>query len=167
MAIKVTLDTNCFFDYFERDPTHMQAVIDPQAQGHIEIAMTTRVEADTVDKWKGQGTSPIWMKIQSFPIMEIVGSAFRLGTSRLDKEDFLTSVLDGKKIERLQEIMRGAQVADIDHIYGHIAAKRDIFITSDTHFLDHRKELKNEFGVTVATPEKALQLINKRLSQKP
>jgi len=149
MVLKVTLDTNCFFDYFEREPCHVQALINLQAQGRIEIAMTTRVMADTHNKWKGRGTSPIWTKIQSFPILETVGSAFRLDMSRLDSEDYLTSDADAKMIDRLREIMIDAQVEDVDHLFGHIMAKRDIFVTSDSHFQNHQEELKNEFEAVV------------------
>lgn len=161
MVLKVTLDTNCFFDYFEREPGHVQALIDLQAQGRIEIAMTTRVMADTLNKWKGRGTSPIWTKIQSFPILETVGSAFRLDMSRLDSEDYLTSDANAKMIDRLREIMIDAQVEDVDHLFGHIMGKRDIFATSDSHFLNHQEELKNEFEAVVLKPEDAVERIEK------
>jgi hypothetical protein len=161
MVLKVTLDTNCFFDYFEREPRHVQALIDLQAQGRIEIAMTTRVMADTLNRWKGRGTSPIWTKIQSFPILETLGSAFRLDMSRLDSEDYLTSDADAKIIDRLREIMIDAQVEDVDHLFGHIMAKSDIFVTSDSHFLNHDEELKNEFEAVVLKPEDAVERIEK------
>ena len=166
MALKITLDTNCFFDFFEREPNHIQALIDFQAQGHIEIAMTTRVMADTHDKWKGLGTSPIWTRIQSFPILKTIGSAFRIGMSRLGSEDYLTSDPNTKIIDRLQEIMLDAQVEDIDHLFGHIMAKGDSFVTSDSHFLNHQGELKKEFGAIVLKPEDAVQRIEKFIAAK-
>lgn len=159
MVVKVTLDTNCFFDYFEREPVHIQDLISQQARGEIEIAMTTRVMVDTLDKWKGQGTSPIWTKIQSFPILETIGSALRLDMSRFDSGDFLISDSDIKIIDGLRHIMVTAQIEDVDHLFAHIAAKRDIFVTSDSHFLDHREELKNRFGATVLKPEAAVRNI--------
>ena len=161
MALKVTLDTNCFFDYFDRAPAHIQDLVNLQAQGHVEIAMTTRVMADTVDKWKGQGTSPVWTKIQSFPELKTVGSAFRLDMSRVDSGDYLSSDSDSKMMEKLRGIMVHAQVEDIDHLFGHIMAKRDIFVTSDSHFLNHQEELKNEFGTVVLKPEDAVQRIQR------
>jgi hypothetical protein len=163
MAVKVTLDTNCFFDYSERKPDRIQDLINLQTQGDIEIAMTTRVMADTLDKWKGGDTSPIWKKIQLFPIFETVGSAFRLGISRLDSGDYLSSDSDSKAIDDLQKIMLNAQAEDVDHIFGHINAKRDLFVTSDSHFLNHKEDLKDKFGVNVLKPEEAIQVIRKKI----
>ena len=162
MSIKVTLDTNCFFDYFERTPTYIQELVELQAQGQVEIAMTTRVMVDTVDKWKGQGHSPIWSKIQSFPKLASIGSAFRLDMSRLDTEDYLISDSDAKLLAKLRVVMTEAQIEDIDHLFGHIMARRDIFITSDPHFLNHREDLKNNFGALIFRPEEAVQEIRNR-----
>jgi len=50
MPISVTLDTNCFFDYFERDPKYIKELIELSEDGLIDIYMTTRVIADTHDK---------------------------------------------------------------------------------------------------------------------
>lgn len=159
--MKVTLDTNCFFDYFERDPQHITRLIDHASLGHIELAMTTRVMADTLDKWKNPGVSPIWTKIQTFPLLKTIGTGFRLNYSCLNSGDFLISDEDVKDEARLRKIMPEAQLADIDHLFGHIAGKRDLFITSDPHFLDHAEELKGEFEVVVLKPENALQEIEK------
>lgn len=161
--MKVTLDTNCFFDYFERDPKHITRLVDHASQGHIDLAMTTRVMADTLDKWKKPGVSPIWTKIQTFPLLKTIGTGFRLA-SHLDFGDFLVSDDDVKNEANLRKIMSEAQLEDIDHLLGHIAAKRDLFITSDPHFLDHAEELKKEFEVVVLKPEDALQEIEKIFS---
>lgn len=159
MSIKVTLDTNCFFDYFERTPTYIQELVELQEQGQVEIAMTTRVMVDTLDKWKEQGHSPIWTKIQSFPKLTTIGSAFRLDMSRMDAEDYLISDSDDELLEKLRVIMTKAQIEDVDHLFGHIMARRDIFITSDWHFLNHREELKKHFQVLILKPEEAVQKI--------
>lgn len=158
MAIKVTLDTNCFFEYFERDPTYIQDLLNLQAQGHIEIAMTTRVMADTLNKWKGPGTSPIWTKIRSFPIVETIGSAFEVGLTYLDSGDYLIDDSDEKIINRLQDIMLGAQAEDVGHLFAHMRAERDIFVTSDfNHFLSHKEQLKKEFRVEILNLKDAIQ----------
>jgi hypothetical protein len=162
MSITVTLDTNCFFDYFERTPTYIQELVALQAQGQVEIAMTTRVMVDTADKWKGQGHIPIWTKIQSFPSLATIGSAFRLDMSRMDAEDYLISDSDDELLEKLRVIMTKAQIEDIDHLFGHIMARRDIFITSDPHFLKHKEDLMNNFGALILRPEEAVQEIRNR-----
>ena len=160
-SVKVTLDTNCFFDYFERNPRHIQTLVTLASKGFIELAMTTRVMADTHDKWKGAGISPIWIKIQTFPLLKTIGTGFRLDASRLDFEDYLVSENDINTLDRLRKVLDDAQVEDIDHLFGHLRDNRDIFITSDHHFLEHQQELKNQFGVVVLKPEDAIKKIRK------
>jgi hypothetical protein len=128
--------------------------------------MTTRVMADTFDKWKDEGISPIWRSIQSFPILEIVGTVFRLDMSRLDSGDYLASETDVNTLDRLQSILVEAQLEDIDHLFGHIMAKRDIFVTSDHHFLDHQKQLKKDFNVDALDPNDTIRRIKNIISMK-
>jgi hypothetical protein len=66
-------------------------------------------------------------------------------------------------VNDLTELMKGAQTEDIDHIFGHMIGKRDIFVTSDQHFLDHYDELLNEFGVLVLKPEDAVKEIERKV----
>jgi len=164
MTLRITLDTNCFFDYFQRAPHVIQPLVEMAINGQIELAMTTRVMADTLDKWMGPGASPIWQQILTFPELKTIGSAFRLGTSRLGMGDYLVSDSDGKKNERIGEIMQGAQIEDVDHIFAHIIDNRDIFTTSDNHFLKHQEQLKKEFGAIVLEPQDAIQEIRKRVN---
>jgi hypothetical protein len=163
MPLKITLDTNCFFDYFKRTPKYIKELINHAERGNIELALTTRVESDTRDKWCGKGESPIWNQIQSLPSIETIGTAFRLNVSYIGSEDFLVSEDDSKMIDDLSELLKGAQTEDIDHVFGHIIGKRDIFVTSDTHFLDHYKELLDKFGVLVLKPEDAVKQVDKKL----
>ena len=162
MPIKITLDTNCFFEYFERAPHYMERLIYHANEGHIELAMTTRVMSDTHDKWEGEGESTIWSKIQSLPIIKTIGTVFRLDMSRFDSGDYLISEDDGIIIDGLHEMLEGAQIEDVDHIFGHIRDNRDIFVTNDSHFLKHRRELKSKFGVLVLKPEDAVDEIERK-----
>jgi hypothetical protein len=160
--MKITLDTNCFFDYFGRTSKYIEELIRHAEKGNIELAMTTRVKSDTHDKSHGKGESSIWNKIQSFPLIETIGTAFRLGESYIGSEDFIISEDHSKMIDDLSEIMKEAQTEDIDHIFGHMIGKRDIFVTSDSHFLDHREELLNKLRVLVLKPEDAVKQIERR-----
>ena len=119
---------------------------------------------DTYDKWKGPDASPIWQEIQTFPELKIIGSAFRVGMTRLGIGDYIVSDSDVKMNERIGEIMQGAQIEDVDHIFAHIKDNRDIFVTSDNHFLKHQEELRNEFGAIVLEPQDAIQEIRKRVN---
>jgi len=162
MPLKITLDTNCFFEYFDRTSKDIKDLVNHAERGNIEMAMTTRVISDTRDKSRSKGESVIWNKIQSFPSIRTIGTAFRLDESYLGSEDFLISEDDSKMINDLSELMKGAQTEDIDHIFGHIIGKRDIFVTSDHHFLDHHEELLNKFGVLVLKPEDAVKQIERK-----
>jgi hypothetical protein len=159
MPLRITLDTNCFFEYFERNPKYIKELINHSERGNIEMAMTTRVMSDTRDKWCGKGESLIWNKIQSLPSIETIGTAFRLDVSYLGSGDFLISEDDSKMIDDLSALMKEAETQDIDHIFGHIVGKRDIFVTSDAHFLNHHEELLSRFGVLVLKPEDAVKQI--------
>ena len=45
------------------------------------------------------------------------------------------------------------KLRDVDHLIGHIKAKRDIFITSDKgDFINHRNCLRDKCGVIILTP---------------
>jgi len=164
MPLKITLDTNCFFEYFGRTPEYMKELVNHAEKGDIELAMTTRVISDTRDKWYGKDESSIWNKIQSFPLIETIGTAFRLNESYIGSEDFLISEDHSKMIDDLSKIMEGAQTEDIDHIFGHIIGKRDIFVTRDSHFLNHHEELLNKFGVLVLKPEDAVRQIERKFA---
>jgi hypothetical protein len=165
MIMKLTLDTNCFFEYYERNPALIQELINFQEEGYIEIAVTTRVMADTNDKSKGEGISQIWANVQSFPMLEIIGTAFRLDISRLDSGDYLISDDDVNLMGSLRRTMADAQMEDIDHLFGHIKAKRDIFVTSNNHFLDYQESLLLDFGTVVLPPYDTVQRIRKSISQ--
>ena len=163
MTIQVTLDTNCFFDYFERDPKHIEKLINFTEDEYIEIAITTRVMADTLDRSKVPGISQIWQQIQSLHQLETIGTVFRLNSSRSDSGDYQVSDEDVQTIHQLETLMPGAQKEDIDHLFGHINAGRDIFISSDPHFLNNKEKLNNEFGVVILDPENSLIEIERRL----
>lgn len=50
--------------------------------------------------------------------------------------------------------------ADIDHLLGHKLADRDIFVTWDRDILKKHKELREQFGIVVQTPEELIRRFN-------
>lgn len=52
--------------------------------------------------------------------------------------------------------------ADIDHLIGHVCAHRDIFVTWDKKILKKRKELHEQLGITVETPEELISRFNEQ-----
>jgi hypothetical protein len=165
--MKITFDTNCFFDYFERDPSLINKIIIFQEKGLVEIAMTTRVMTDTLGKSKVKGHSSIWKKIQGFPLVEVIGTTFRLDMSILDGRDHLVSKEHIAFLDKLHNIINDAQIEDLDHLFGHIMAGRDIFITSDPHFLDHQERLKQDFNAIVLNPKDAVDFLITAFSGRP
>jgi hypothetical protein len=82
-----------------------------------------------------------------------------LNISRLDSGDYLVSEEDGIILNGLKNILVNAQIEDVDHLFGHIKALRDIFVTSDAHFLDHKETLLKEYKVKVLCPYDTIQRI--------
>jgi hypothetical protein len=150
------------FDYFDRDPIHIEALLGFTIDGDVELAITTRVMSDTKDKWSKP--SPIWVKIQSIPVLKTIGTGIRWNTSRWDSGDSFLSEEGVRVINRIREIMSDAQLNDIDHLLGHVMGERDIFVTSDHHFLDHKEQLSREIGVTILRPEDAVTAIKESLA---
>jgi hypothetical protein len=175
MNLKVTLDTNCFFSYFRvgrapNDPNakYMDALVQWGLDGKIDLAMTTRVRADTVEQ---TGKSGIWKRICDLPVVETIGAPFRFSDANKDSGsrfpevgfagDVLVDANDDTE-NRLKKIMAGADQNDIDHLWGHTIGKRDIFVTSDPHFLDHVDALR-ELGPVVMDPASAVVKIGTML----
>lgn len=165
----VTLDTNSFFDYFERGKTQvLDDLLRSAEKGCVDIAKTTRVQLDTFDRARAQGRdSKIWQEISEFPNLKTIGTAFRLDVSRLDSEDYLVDENYQMREEEITKLLlskrpkgkKGNLTADVDHLLGHIGAERDYFVTSDPDFLNARGELKNGFSVNILTPEEVVQVL--------
>jgi len=126
-----------------------------QESGLIEIAITTRIKADTFGK---NQDSPIWGKIKSFPCltMPTIG---RWDISYWD-EDVYADKLDTDLQNLIQSCIGNniKQLCDIDHLIGHIKDKRDVFVTNDKdHFIKRRDCLQKKCGVKIMTPEECIE----------
>jgi len=155
--LKVTLDTNCLFDYFERNSEDTKKLIEFQDAGKIEIAVTTRVKADTFGRRKD---SPIWQKLQNFPCV-IIPTVGRWGVSYW-REDMYAGEED-KNIQKTIQSCIGnnpKRLNDVDHLIGHIKAKRDIFVTNDGDFIKHRDCLSQRCKTKIMTPQECVEYIN-------
>ena len=160
--LKLTFDTSCFFDYFKRSPEFVERLIEFQDEGKVEIAMTTRVRADTIGK---RANSSIWIKIKNFPCISIP-TVGRWDISYWD-EDFF----GGEKESDLNDLIffcigkKIRNVRDVDHLIGHINGKRDIFVTRDeSEFINNRVCLEGKCNVSIMTPEECVKHIEFKVS---
>jgi len=144
--------------YFERQSETIQKILDFQSSGKVEIAITTRVKADTYGK---REDSPIWEKIKNFPAVSIPC----LG--RYDVSCYDEDVFAGEEDERLNNLILSCvggnikNIRDVDHLIAHIKNQRDIFVTNDRDdFIKHRENLKKACGVRIFTPQECLEYLN-------
>ena len=159
--LKITLDTNCLFDYFERNKqATLERLFQLHKEGKIEIAITTRVKTDTYGKDKN---SRIWRKIKDWireyhiKVLPCIG---RWEISYWD-EDIWSGEKELILDKKLKDIIGSENINDIDHLMAHIRHKRDIFITDDSDFLNVKNALEKKFSIKILTPEDAVSYLRK------
>jgi len=165
--IKITLDTNCIIYYVEKHQECYKAlkrIIELGEEGHIDIAVTTRVVAD-----KDQDTNKIrkHKHLEDFSKFPCIGTGGRYDFSRYDSGDFYVGNEYVKKENELIKIIFGEikgnakkvhrEMCDVDHLMGHIYSQRDIFLTYDNEILKKKDLLEKEFNLTVQEPEEFLK----------
>jgi len=164
--MKVTFDTTCFFDYFERDKIYIEKIKKCAEEGTVDIVKTTRVMNDTHFRAKKKGReSKIWNQIQSFPARTI-GTVGRWNHSVWNGGDVYGGDEHTDLEQKIKNCTPSAGIEDIDHLIGHIINKRDIFITNDKHFLEKKEELNNVIGVQIMSPKEFIEFIEIELEKK-
>ena len=158
--LRVTIDTNVIIT--ENKQMLIAEIKQLAEQNLIDIAVTTRVIAD-----KDQDKNEIRKSehLKEFSHYPKVGTVGRWGFSRWDSGDFWAGEADVQLGNLLSEILFGKtkdkcshnELADIDHLAGHLHAKRDIFVTFDKDILKKRKELHEQIGIAVNSPEELIK----------
>lgn len=156
--LTVTLDTNVIREWW-CDQAKMSVVdqlIELSSNGHLDLAITTRIRADIPHP-------PLSARIESLPALDIgeIGTAFRLGVSRLGGADTLVG---GELWGRFNKLMneerptgkKAPDWRDQDHLFGHFKSSRDVFLTWDRGILNMAGSLKDKLGLVVKTPEEFL-----------
>lgn len=167
--LRVTIDTNVIIT--ENKQILIAEIKQLAEQGLIDIAVTTRVIAD-----KDQDKNEIRKSehLKGFSHYPKVGTVARWGFSRWDSGDFWAGESDVQLGNLLSKILFGKvedkcshnELADIDHLAGHLHAKRDIFVTFDKDILKKRKELyEKQIGITVNSPEELIKRFPTELKQ--
>ena len=152
----VTLDTNVLIECWkdQEKAAVTQELLGLQNAGQIDLAVTTRISADIP-------FAPLAERINELSKLGVarIGSSFRIGVSALGGEDMLVgpeaAELDSFLEERAQARGMGTREPDWrdkDHLYGHMVAGRDVFLTWDRGILDMAEALR-ERGLTVMAPD--------------
>lgn len=153
MKTTVTLDATCFFDYFERDDANVKKIIELSEKGIIDIAKTTRIMNDTLLKTnRNDKKSEIWEQIQTLPV-KTIGTVVRWNHSVWNGGDVWGGDEHIEMKNKIKTIAPSMGLEDVDHLIGHIINKRDVFITSDRHFLDNKDRLKENINVEIMSPK--------------
>lgn len=161
---KITLDTNCVINYFDKTDKVIIQLIRLALEHKIDLAITTRVvfdvEADKISERKNLTLK----KLQQFPL---IGTGARFGMTKLGSGDFFVGTDYVAKASALQKLLFPNlgqnnsrfrnKISDVDHLMGHIVNKRDFFVTTDKDFLTKREILKEKFGVKILTPQECLK----------
>jgi len=169
--LKITLDTNCFINLFDRDSataTSVEVIGDLIRQGllhNVDLAVTTRVEADLANDRNAGRQAEMLRYLNMLPILPTV---FRLDTSKWDR-DVWADDIDMRRTEELQRVLfpgltpadkrYSNKTNDIDHLVGHLKSGRDIFVTDDQGLLKKRDELGRSFGLRLLTPQACLTAV--------
>lgn len=176
--IKLTLDTNCIInllDYKSESAIsvdELAEILRYGLEGDVNIAITTRVDAD-VEKDKDQDRkTEILKRISMFPV---IGTVARFDVTKLDSGDVWAGDEHTKLEEEIKKIIfpnlktedphYSNKINDIDHLIGHKINKRDIFVTDDQQILKKAETLKASIEIEVMDPKNALEYINLQANQ--
>jgi hypothetical protein len=174
VAPKITLDTNCIINL--RDPDgetstsveQIHEIIRASHRNSIELAITTRVEADVGrDRDEARRLATLQM-LGQFPV---IGSLFRFDTSDWDNGDLWAKEEDRQLAEEVGRLLfpglissdkrYSNKVNDIDHLVSHRINRRDVFVTDDRRMLSRSTELKNGFSIVVMSPQQCVDFIQR------
>ena len=163
--ITITLDTNCINNNAN---SALDQIFELKIKGNIEIFVTDRVFYEILT---GKEDINVLPKSQQIPALKRLLKAKKLGEiksgfrflSHLNKFPMLFSDEELKK--SISDIMfpnSTIDERDVDHLYAHIKANNDYFITKNSaHYINggRKEKLKNNFGITVLEPEELLDLL--------
>ena len=167
---KITLDSNCIINLLDFDSktatsvNFLSEIIKLGLSNKVDVAITTRVEADLENDKNTERRSGMMKKINLFPV---VGTVARLGVSRLGSGDMLGG--NERLFDELQKVIfpgglegnnnTGNMINDLDHLVGHLINKRDIFVTDDDGILKKKNALKVSPGIVVMSPKDCLDYL--------
>lgn len=161
---RITIDANCVINLFDIATTtatsveELRTLIRYGLENKVEIAITTRLEADLLQDRDEERRRRLLQSLNMFPV---IGSIGRWDVSGWDG-DHWPDERTGPLNEEIQRIVAPGlertdrrytnKVNDIDHLTGHALAGRDIFVTDDRGILSRRDQLRHGPGILVMSP---------------
>lgn len=175
--MKITLDNNCIINLFDANSPSATSVeelnelMQLALSSDVEIAITTRVEADLENDKNDARRRELLGRIKMFPV---VGSIARIGTTKIGSGDVIVGDTSASLSDEIQKILwpGGLNPAarnfsnrqnDIDHLVGHKINDRDIFVTDDKDILRKAGVLKVSPGILVMNPEQCVGLLKEHI----
>ncbi len=176
---KITLDNNCIINLLDASSTtatsvdELYEIIRLGLAGDVEIAITTRVEADLENDRDIQRRTDLLRQIRMFPV---VGTVARFSVSKWGRGDVYAGDESNRLADDIQKIVfpgglnpisssYGNKQNDIDHLVGHALNGRDVFVTDDGAILRKAVELKRAPGIVVMTPAQCTSFLHELIER--
>ncbi len=166
---KITLDTNCIVNAFDRkahSPTSVDAlecIIALSKQGFLDLAVTTCVEVDQYNDHENDRIKRIWEGVAQSPIAIISTPDFNESSAAELKAELMRTLYP-KGINWKANCAVNKE-NDIKHLASHKVNQRDIFITDDKGILNKKDTLEKTHAITVMSPAELVDFVRFRLSQ--
>lgn len=164
MKIKtITIDTNCINT--KQGKEAINKLEQWHNQGQVEVVKTDVMDTELSD---GSPTfrEKALKKSQDYPEdigIGVIGHS-RIGHCRVGGESseyLLEKIMEllFPQYDKLDDDAKKRAIRDSMHLSTHKMHNRDVFVTEDKHFLNKRDSLKERFGITILSPEEALEKI--------
>ena len=162
LRLSVTLDTNVPQQLWRREEKAdlVQELLALFVDGRIDLAVTTRIRHDTP-------LPPLADRIDDLleSGVQLIGAPFTWNLSEWNSGDFWVSEQEQEAEDRIRATIREQSKkmpgdADFDHVLGHHAAGRDLFLTWDEAILGAAEVFHEFLGVHIGRPEEFLAHID-------
>lgn len=171
-APRLTIDANCIINLFDASSAsatsvdELRTLVRYAMEGKVEIAVTTRLEADLLrDRDEGRRRA----LLDSLNLFPVISTLARWDVSKWDADVWVDDRI-ARLNEEVQRILSPGltpddprfsnKINDIDHLTGHVIDRRDVFVTDDKGILRRREQLQRGPGIIVMTPVECLAYVD-------
>ena len=175
---EITLDTNCVINLYDANSAsrmsvdELAAILKYADDGEVDVMVATRIAADLERDKSCRRAADLLERIEPLPIF---GTVARLDVSKWDSGDVWVGDDDVALVERVRRALFPTlnssdrryynKLADIDHLVGHIRARRDVFVTDDLEIRKKASGLSTTDNLSVMTPKECLAYIEGRVGK--
>lgn len=155
---QLTVDTNVIMELWKRQEKAciVEKLLDLAKYGQVDLAITARVHEDVPNP-------PFSERLNQLEVINIneVPSVTRLDCWELGRD----ILADDNFVDTVKSIVDNLQRAsqkppdwrDFDHIHAHFLLQRDVFLTWDGQILNISKDLHDQLGIVIMSPESFLE----------